>query len=264
MQSFVRSVDSLKFPRWFAAGLVLCFAAWGTIAHAQSTPDFEAEKWEDRVSQLSEAIIASPKNEQLYSARGDAHFFLGQFKEALVDYDKIVELVPERDSSHWRRGIALYYTSQFDKATSQFQRYHSFDQVDRENGIWRYLSQLKHSGNKVAQAELLKYEKDDREPFGDIYRLYSGEITKKELLDRIANAKVDDDEQSKRLFYASLYIGLHEDAQGRPGQAKPYLQQAALSDWGRTAGYGPNFMWHVARLHLQKLSQRESSQRSPD
>ncbi|MEW4490601.1 hypothetical protein AB1L42_21125 [Thalassoglobus sp. JC818] len=264
MRSFCRTSVSMKPTVALAVVLTVCLAAHETEGQEQAKPSFEAEKWNNRVAQLSEAIIAAPQNEGLYSARGDAHFFLGQFEAALADYDKIVELVPERDSSHWRRGIAYYYTSNFAQATSQFQRYHSFDQVDRENGIWRYLSQLKHSGSEVAQAELLKYEKDDREPFGDIYRLYSGEITKKELLERIANATISDEERSKRMFYASLYIGLHEDAQGRTDEAKPFLRQAAVSDWGRTAGYGPNFMWHVARLHLERLSQLEPSQNQTD
>ena len=64
----------------------------------------------------------------------------------MADYNRIVELSPQRDASHWQRGIAYFYAKDYKSAAGQFERYHSFDNVDRENGIWRYLSQHKAYG----------------------------------------------------------------------------------------------------------------------
>lgn len=43
-------------------------------------------------------IRQNPKSLKAYSQRGDAHFFLGQMKEAVADYDKMIEL---DDSEHF-------------------------------------------------------------------------------------------------------------------------------------------------------------------
>ena len=209
------------------------------------------------VERLTTAIKENPKNVGLYSRRGDAHFFLGQFAEAVDDYDQMVTLEPSEDASHWRRGIALFYAKRFDEAARQFERYHSFDNVDRENGIWRFLCQVKADGLDKAHAGLLKYEKDDREPFGDVYRLFAGTIEPDAILEHIQQAEVEDSERQKRLFYAHLYIGLWHAVHDRPEEAKPHLRQATENPWGPAAGYGPRYMWHVGRLHYDLLSKTD-------
>jgi lipoprotein NlpI len=198
----------------------------------------------------------------LYSKRGDSLFFLAKFKEAVADYDKLVELKPELDASHWRRGIAYYYAGRYADAAAQFERYHSFDNVDRENGIWRYLSQAMEKGRDEAQKELLRYEKDDREPFGDVYRLFAGTITPEQVLENIAAAKVSDLERKKREFYAELYIGLHLSVLKHDQQALEHLAKAAANTWAPDAGYGPHYMWRVAKLHHEQLQAKLAKEQS--
>lgn len=211
------------------------------------------EKLDERIRGLDEKIAKNGKSPDLYSQRGDAHFFHAQFAEAVADYDKIVELDPATEPSQWRRGIAYFYAGRYKDAAHQFEIYHSFDNVDRENGIWRYLSQAKSLGIEKAREGLLKYKKDDREPFPDVYRLFAGELTGDEVLKRINDAKIGPEERSKRLFYAELYVGLNEFVEGRLDSAKQHLREAVKNEWGPTAGYGPNYMWHVGRVHYDLL-----------
>ncbi len=201
----------------------------------------------------TKAIAANPKNINAYSRRGDAFFFLGRFDEAVADYDQMVKLDESEANSHWRRGIALFYAGKFKDAAAQFESYHSFDQVDRENGIWRYLSQYKAHGRDQAREGLLKYEKDDREPFPSVYKLFAGMMKPDEILERIAAAELAKDEREKRLFYAHLYIGLNHAVEGDAVAAQRHLRLATQNKWGPAAGYGPNYMWHVGRLHEQLL-----------
>src|SRR5204862_70271 len=112
-----------------------------------------------------------------YSLRGDAFFKRGQFAKAAADYNKMVEIDKALDTGHWRRGIAWFYAGDYPKAAGQFEAYHSFDNVDRENGIWRYFSQAKAFGIPKAREGLLKYAKDDREPFPGLYQLFEGKTT---------------------------------------------------------------------------------------
>jgi lipoprotein NlpI len=234
---------------------VLCSVIASSILAAEPPPaTFDPAPWQARVETLNTAIADAPETIDLYSQRGDALLFLGRFKEAAADYDRMIELDASRDASHWRRGIALFYAGQYDKAARQFERYHSFDNVDRENGIWRYLCQVKADGLEKARAGLLKYEKDDREPFGDVYRLFAGTIEPEAITQRIDGADITDTEREKRKFYANLYIGLWHAVHDRPEQAQPYLKAARENTWPATAGYGPHYMWHVGRIHHDLLT----------
>lgn len=214
---------------------------------------------EKRVSSLTANIEKTPDSVTLYSQRGDALFFLAKFKEAVADYEKMVELDAAQDSSHWRRGIALFYAEEYKKAAHQFEIYHSFDDVDRENGIWRYFSQYKAYGAKKAKEGLLKYRKDDREPFPSVYRLFSGELSAKDVLDGVKAAEISKTERTKREFYAYLYVGLNDALEGRDAAAIRNLHASTANTWGPEAGFGPNYMWHVGRLHYELLLKKRDA-----
>lgn len=227
-----------------------------------SADERDHQQLEGSAEKLTKSIAAQPDDDELYSQRGDAFFFLGKFDEAVADYDKMVELKPDLDASHWRRGIAYYYAGRYADAAAQFDRYHSFDNVDRENGIWRYLSQAMDKGRDEARKELLRYEKDDREPFGDVYRLFADQITPEQILANIADAKIDDTERAKREFYAHLYIGLHLVVLKEKEAALQHLDKAAGNTWAPAAGYGPRYMWRVAKLHHAQLQEELKPQQS--
>ena len=197
------------------------------------------------------AILQSSKDP---GARGDAHFKLAEFAKSVAEYDRMVETDPSIERSHWRRGIAYFYAGEYAKAAHQFEIYHSFDNVDRENGIWRYFSQYKALGKEKAQEGLLKYEKDDREPFPDVYQLFQGKKTADEIVAKILKAEIGEETRDMRLFYAYLYGGLHEAVTGgTPARARDFLRKAVANSWGPKSGFGPNYMWHVGRLHYDLL-----------
>ena len=210
--------------------------------------------FDDRIRKHTEQIQAAPKEVDGYSRRGDALFMRGRFKEAVADYEKMVELDPKLDPGHWRRGIAWFYAGDYAKAARQFEIYHTHDDVDRENGIWRYFSQYKASGPEKARAGLLKYAKDDREPFPSVYQLFEGKITPEKILAQIQAAKIGDGERDSRLFYANLYAGLNSAVENRPEEAAKFLREAVANKWAPTSGYGPSYMWHVGRVHYEQLT----------
>jgi lipoprotein NlpI len=242
-----------RFPTTLLAAIVV-FAVSAVVA---SAADQERDKmnadFDKDIARLTEQIDKSPMTVDLYSRRGDAFFFRGKFAEAVTDYEKTVELQPERDRSFWQKGIAYFYAKRYTDAARQFEIYHSFDNVDRENGIWRYLSQTKALGRENAREGLLKYEKDDREPFPDVYRLFAGELTAEDVLKKINAAEISPQQRKQRLFYAELYVGLNEFVEGRLESAEKHLAEAVKNDWGQNAGYGPRYMWHVGRLHHDLL-----------
>lgn len=209
---------------------------------------------DEAVARATRAVEADPRSVEARSRRGDAHLFRGNFKEAVADYEAMVELDATLDAGHWRRGIAYFYAGQYEKAAGQFERYHSIDDVDRENGIWRFLSQTKAYGGEKAREGLLKYKKDDREPFPAVYQMFAGKVEPEEVLGSIRSAAIEDGEREKRFFYANLYIGLKLAVEGKADAATPYLRQAVANAWAPKAGFGPSYMWHVGRLHYDALA----------
>jgi lipoprotein NlpI len=216
----------------------------------------------ERAEQLTHKLLdAGSQRGELLSQRGDVWFFLGEFTKSVADYEAMVEIDPQQGDSHWRRGIARFYGGKAKEAAQQFEAYHSFDDIDRENGIWRYFSQYRAYGPAKAKEGLLKYRKTDREPFPDVYRLFSDDTTPQEILAAIDKADISRDEREKRLFYAQLYIGLNHAVEGRDSEAITHLRESTANSWGPEAGYGPRYMWHVGRVNLNLLL---AKQQKPD
>ncbi|HUQ71359.1 MAG TPA: hypothetical protein VM165_17660 [Planctomycetaceae bacterium] len=257
-------VASNPVTRVALPGALMLLGAMSAITSAAEpllTAEVQAKmvaEWERTIRETTAAIDKDAKNVGLYSRRGDALFFSARFADAVADYDRMAELDPATDASHWRRGIAFFYARRYEDAAAQFERYHSFDDVDRENGIWRYLSQVKAHGRDKARQGLLKYAKDDREPFPAVYELFASRTTPEAILKSIADAKISPADRQSREFYANLYIGLNEFIEDRAQTALTHLELAARNPWWRTAGYGPHYMGQVARLHAELLRKAAS------
>jgi len=241
----------------------LAAACWLALACSQGGGDHPltaaqraklAEDLDASIQRQGELLKSDPKAVEPYSRRGDALFMRGRFKEAVADYEKMVELDPKLDAGHWRRGIAHFYAGDYAKAARQFEVYHTHDDVDRENGIWRFFSQAKANGLEKAREGLLKYAKDDREPFPAVYKLFEKKLTGEEILKQIGAAAIGDEEREQRLFYANLYIGLNAAVEGRTDEALKHLRAATANGWAPQAGFGPSYMWHVGRLHYELLA----------
>ena len=239
----------------------LCFSDEKTKSAASN--DSDVRRVEVLNSQLMESLTkqfrekgsidaAAADAVDQYSARGDLQMFLGEFEKAESDYLQMVKLKPALDASHWRLGIAMFFANHPKQAAEQFDRYNSFDNIDRENGIWRYLSHYRAFGKEEARRQLLRYEKDDRPPFKEVYCLFDGTLTASDVLQAIPK-DLREESRASRLFYSHLYIGMNEFVEGRGVDAKASLLAATLNTWPRKAGFGPDYMWHIGRLQYLEL-----------
>lgn len=214
-------------------------------------------EWETTVTDTTAAIARTPNDVSLYSRRGDAQFFLGRYEEALADYNQMLVLSPQLAASHWRRGIAAWFAGEYETGAEQFGSYHTFDAVDRENGLWKFLCDVRHSDVEAARVQMLIYQEDDRASLPDVYRMYAGEMTPDELLAAIRTGGFDEADLDRRLFYAELYVGFYFWVLDDAEQAREHLDACLRTQFARRAGYGPNYMWHVARLGYEELSSVE-------
>ena len=236
-----------------------CFAEDGPEPVPQAELEGIRARYSVQEKTMSARLKQNPKEISSYSSRGDARLFLADFKGARADYEKMIELNPKLDVSHWRLGIAYFYLKEYEKAARQFGIYHQYDQVDRENGIWRFMSQYKASGLAVARKGLLKYEKDDRPPYPWLYAMFAGKLEPGEVFSKIDEAGFSERYKTRVLFHAYLYVGIYlELTEDDPGKALPYLRKAASNEYGRSTG---TYMWQVARIHHQ-LSKDEGDRKA--
>jgi lipoprotein NlpI len=208
------------------------------------------EKFSRQLTSLDEVLAKTPAAISLLSQRGDCHLFLGQFPEAVADFERMIALDPAQDTQHWRLGIAYYFAGEFAKSARQFEKYHAYDGRDRENGIWKFLAQAKIDGIEKARAEMLSYAQFDREPFPALYEMFAGKRTPGDVLTEIENKNLAGETQV--VFFGNYYAGLGEAMLGNRERALAFLEKAVSLPQARAQG-GPGYMWQVARLHWERL-----------
>lgn len=207
------------------------------------------------------ALVVAESNQRLaqresfeeFSRRADALFFLGRFEEAVADYDATIRLAPEIADRHWQRGLALYEAGRYEDGAAQFAAYQKGGDVDRENGLWKFLCEARQSGVVVARRDMIPYSAPDRHPLPLAYDLYRGALSLEDYQKQVHDAKVDPTEQLSSRFYGDLYLGLFLDLNSQPELAQQHLAAAVKNRWGLSAGYGPRYMWHVARLEEARV-----------
>lgn len=220
------------------------------------------ETWAQMLAEFSQQIAAAnaalekdPQIVQAYSSRGDARLFLGDFRGAVADFEKMIALDPKQDAPHWRLGIAFFFAGDFAKSTRQFEKYHAYDGRDRENGIWKFLAQAKTDGIAKARTQMLAYTRFDREPFPSLYEMFAGKKSPDDVLAEVEKKGLMT--QAEVVFFANYYVGLEEDMLGNCARALELLEKAVASSAGRDARGGTGYMWHVARLHWERLRSKK-------
>lgn len=248
-------------------GMWIAAADTAPAADDHPIPKAERQRLHERLDRtiglMSRRIVAEEPSPSLHSLRGDAYFFRGRVDEALADYERMVELDERYARSHWRRGIVYQLAGRHADAFRQFDVYHDEDAVDREGGIWRYFAQCKRDDPEKARAGLQQYSQKDREPFNTLYEFFQGELTADEVLAKVEKEAPDERDKVRQMFYAHLYLGLDHAVAGRHEEARRHLRQAVENEWGRSASYGPQYMWHVGRVQYDRLP-RQSASPAPD
>lgn len=235
--------------------IILLFVSLTAIAAEPIAPEERAKmlgSFEQVVREAS-AVMDGAKGKELISAlsqRGDAYQFLGKAKEAVADFERTIALDPALDAPHWRLGIAYYFAGDFAKSAKQFEKYHAYDNRDRENGVWKFFAQAKVDGIEKARKEMLEYSRFDREPFPSVYEMLAGKKTGAEVLAEMEKKGLKEDAQV--MFFAHYYVGWNAQLLGEPG-AKEHFAKAVELAVKAAAGGGPGYMGQVARLHFEAM-----------
>ncbi len=224
----------------------------GGLLRAEPGAEFDGTALKEQEKTLSSVLEKMPASQGLLSKRGDVRVFLGDFKGAIADYEGMIALDPGQDAPHWRLGIAYYFAGEFGKAARQFEKYHAYDARDRENGVWKFFSQVRGETMEAARKGLLVYTQFDREPFPAVYRMLAGELSPEAVLEEMERKGQGGNTQV--MFFAKYYTGLYLAVTGKREEGLKKVEEAValFPQTGADRG-GPGYMWHAARLHVREL-----------
>jgi len=190
---------------------------------------------------------AGPTTAREFQNRGVQRFMAGDFKGAIADWDKVIEMLPAQEAHHWQRGLAYYYAGEFRKGQKQFEMHRTVNADDVENAAWHYLCVARAETPAKARELLLPVGEDRRVPMTQILQLFAGKTTEAEVIKAAEAGNPRPDELKDRLCYAHLYLGLYAEAQGDKAAALKHIRKAAV-DYAQE-----HYMGKVAQVHLRVL-----------
>lgn len=198
---------------------------------------------------LTAFLPGSPAQETARESveRGMDYFVAGEIARSVEAFDKAAKLDPQVEPHLWQRGISYYYLGKFEEGRRQFEIHREVNPNDVENAVWWFLCMAKLGRRAEAQQKLLPVGPDERVPMTEVYALYSGRGSEKEVIAAIEGGRPPDRELRMRRFYGYLYLGLYSEAMGNAQKARTQILKAVQQNVG-------GYMWEVARTHLEGKS----------
>jgi len=200
------------------------------ILSAFNFPDFATAADADTAAQA-----------RVLHSRGEDHFRHARIAQAIADFDREIELQPDRAAKHWQRGIALYYAGEYEKGARQFKLHETVNPQDVENAAWHFLcvTRTSNASSDAAREALIDVTDDPRIPMAQIQQLFAGAATPEEVL------RAGESAGGAAKFYADLYVGLYYETLGRAEESLALVATAA-----KNPAAANSYMGDVARVHV--------------
>ena len=171
-------------------------------------------------------VGTDPKFADIYQMRGCAFFKLGNLRAAVGDWATFLRMKPEKEAEHWQIGVAYALLGSHEEARKQLEWHWTVNSGDMEVAFWHYLSVARMEGVDQARAALREIDGEERVPMNKLYELYQGKATEGDVWLAVAEGNPDAAEQTRRKFFAHLYLGLHKQAAGQLTAAKAEIRKA--------------------------------------
>lgn len=230
-----------------------------------------ARRWQTAIAAENHAEVVHVAGElleqpnpaaEVYYHRGRALFCLNRVEEAVEDFDRYVELRPEVASRQWERGIAYYYSGQWEKGAKQFELYQTYHDNDVENSVWRFLCLAPLIGVEEARHTMLPIRRDPRIPMMDIYDVFRGKATPLHVSLATFSDHPPIEQLDARTFYARLYMGLYYEVVEKDNDSAELLLGQAVEQYRNNQQIN-RFMWSVADVHVKRRGELARKQSEP-
>lgn len=186
--------------------------------------------------------------------RGEERFRKAQVAESVADFDRQVQLQPDRAAEHWQRGIAYYYLGKYEEGARQFKLHQTVNPQDVENAAWHFACVARTAKQSVetARKSLIPVTGDSRAAMAQIHQMFAGTITPDEVL------KVGEKAGGTAKFYADFYVGLYYEVLNRNDESLRLLRFAANNSSAKN-----NYMRDVAQVHVTLRTKKGVATRRP-
>jgi tetratricopeptide (TPR) repeat protein len=107
--------------------LAMLLVGCATGGGSYDTPE---EASQARLLELEKLIRERPDDPELYYEKGNTHFDLQQFAEAVTAYERVLELAPETPKALTNLGLSLRQLNRIDDALAAYQKSLTYDPDD--------------------------------------------------------------------------------------------------------------------------------------
>jgi lipoprotein NlpI len=192
---------------------------------------------------------------RILHVRGEQNFRQARIAQSIADFNREVQLAPERAAEHWQRGIAYYYAAEYEKGARQFELHRTVNPQDVENAAWHFVcvARAPEGSVEAARKVLIPVADDSRVPMAQIQQMFAGTL----MPDEVLNAGEKAGGTAK--FYADLYVGLYYEALDRDDKSLRLVELAAANPAAKDS-----YMGDVARVHVKLRKQYSSAKRNAD
>jgi tetratricopeptide (TPR) repeat protein len=81
---------------------------------------FNMGKFEDVITLLTDKVLETQKEAELYLWRGNTWYYKEDYDNAIADYDKVIEINPNFTDVYYNRGLAWFAKKEYDKAIEDY------------------------------------------------------------------------------------------------------------------------------------------------
>lgn len=207
----------------------------------------ETGHYDEGVAQMDRALGFEPDKPDWLQRRGEMCFRGGRIADSLIDFDRVVKLLPKFAPRNWQRGISLYYAKRYKEGREQFESHQTVNPNDVENAVWHFLCVTRAAGLGEAKKHLIPIRGDSRVPMAQIHALFAGKGKPGDVIAAAMKSGGDEELLRRQLMYAHLYLGLYFEAIDTGDEASRHIELAA------TTYAVDSYMGDVAKVHWKLM-----------
>lgn len=201
----------------------------------------------------------------VFQLRGCAFFKLGNLNAAVTDWKTFLKLKTDKEADHWQICVAYALLGRYEDGRAQFEWHKTVNDEDMEVALWHFLCVARTLGLEQARKNLMAAKGEKRVPMAELHELFKGTGSEASVWLAVEDGFPDEEERTKRTFYANYYLGLYREAQGNFEEARSFIQ-AAVEIAQNNEGYigdspgGQLRGGDIARVHAEQIEARIAEQ----
>lgn len=128
----------------------------GSLFLGRATSKIELRNYKEALEDIKKSIELNPKDPTAYFLRGRINNETMKYEEAKIDFDKALELFPDFIPVYLERGVVKYELSDYNGSISDLNKYINVDSLSDRAYVYRGLSKFKLGDNDSGCSDITK------------------------------------------------------------------------------------------------------------